>query len=183
MITQELLLKALDYNPDSGIFTWKFRDHDFPSVSKNARLSANIFNSLYAGTEARNVSTSKRSVTSYIHIKILNKTYKAHRLAFLYMEGYMPDEVDHLDHNGLNNKWSNLRASNSKDNCKNMPMQKSNKTGVIGVNWHQAAGKWQARAVDLDGNRIDLGRYDSFDDAVKARKDHEVKFKYYNNRD
>lgn len=183
MITQELLLKALDYNPDSGIFTWKFRDHDFPSVSKNTRLAANIFNSKYAGKNAGFIVKPAESGTCYIKIKIFGKDLSAHRLAFLYMEGYMPEEVDHIDHNGLNNKWSNLRASNSKDNSKNMPIQKSNKTGVIGVNWHKSAGKWQARAVDLDGNRIDLGRYDSFDDAVKARKEHEIKFKYYENRD
>ena len=99
------------------------------------------------------------------------------------MTGWAPEEVDHLDHDGTNNRWSNLRKSNNKDNSKNKPKQKSNKTGVIGVNWHKAAGKWQARAVDKNGKRIDLGRFDSFDDAVLARKTHEILFGYYEHRD
>jgi uncharacterized protein involved in tellurium resistance len=98
------------------------------------------------------------------------------------MEGEAPEEVDHLDHDGLNNKWLNLRASNNRDNSKNLPKQKSNKTGVIGVNWHNSAKKWQARAVDKNGIRVDLGRFDIFEDAVKARKEHEVKFGYYESR-
>lgn len=53
---------------------------------------------------------------------------------------------------------------------------------MIGVNWHKAAKKWQARAVNKEGKRIDLGRYDDFKLAVEARKKHEIEFGYYENR-
>lgn len=165
----------LNYDPISGIFTWRKRHGKGRSVS--------VFNALYAGMQAGSIVSSNKSKTNYIAIKINGKSYKAHRLAFLFMGENPPDEVDHLDHDGTNNKWENLRASNRFDNQKNLPIQKSNKTGVVGVNWHKAANKWQARAVDCSGKRIDIGRYDSFEDAVNARKKYEVEFKYYQNRD
>lgn len=178
-IDQDVLKALLTYDPETGVFTWNKRNISETTPNKRG---VNIFNKLYANTTAGNSFTPERSKTSYINIKIFNRTYKAHRLAFIYMEGKAPQQVDHEDHNGLNNKWENLRASNNRDNSKNLPKQKSNKTGVIGVNWHNSAKKWQARAVDHDGVRVDLGRYDSFEDAVKARKEHEVKFGYYENR-
>lgn len=170
----EFLNEILDYNKDTGIFTWKKR--------AGTGRSVNVFNALYAGTEAGSAVFSTRSKTNYIAIKILGKSYKAHRLAFIIMGRDLPEEVDHIDHDGTNNRWSNLRASNCLDNSKNLPIQKSNKTGVIGVNWHKAAKKWQARAVDTNGKRIDLGRYDCFQDAVDARRKHEKEFKYYEHR-
>jgi hypothetical protein len=170
----DFLKSTLSYCQFSGVFTWKKR-------AGNSK-SDNIFNSLFAGKNAGSVVSSARSKTSYIAIKINGDSYKAHRLAFLLMGFELPKAVDHIDNDGTNNKWSNLRASDCFDNSRNLPMQKSNKTGVIGVNWHKSAKKWQARAVDPSGKRIDLGRYDSFDDAVAARKKHEKEFKYYKNR-
>lgn len=178
-ITQDFLKETLYYNPIYGTFTWYYRQvgKHFPN-----HRSVAVFNSRFAGCPAGSILTSDKSATSYIAIKILGKSYKAHRLAFLIIEGYMPEEVDYLDHDGTNNIWSNLRASNNRDNSKNLPKQKSNKTGVIGVNWHSSAKKWHARAVDKNGVRVDLGRFDRFEDAVKARKEHEVKFGYYESR-
>ena len=173
-ISQEHLKSVLCYCSESGSFVWLARDARY-KIDK-------VFNSLYAGKIAGSILTSIRSKTSYIAIKIDGKSYKAHRLAFVYVTGCAPEQVDHIDNNGLNNSWENLRASNSKDNSKNLPIQKSNKTGVIGVNWHKSAKKWQARAVNLEGKRIDLGRFDVFEDAVLARKNHEIKFKYFEHR-
>ena len=174
-LSVSFVCSVLTYDPISGIFTWNKRHGEGRGV--------NIFNKLYAGLPAGSIVSSNKSKTSYIAIKINGKSYKAHRLAFLFMGENIPDEVDHLDHNGTNNKWSNLRPSNRLDNQKNLPRLKSNKTGVIGVNWHKSANKWQARAVDCNGKRIDLGRYDLFEDAVNARKKYEVVFKYYQNRE
>lgn len=179
-ITRDFLLEILTYNPLSGVFTWNCRN--VGNHFKNKR-AVGVFNALYSGSVAGSEVSSNKSATSYIAIKINGKSHKAHRLAFIYMTGDAPEEVDHIDHNGMNNKWTNLRPSDRKDNSKNIPKQKSNKTGVIGVNWHKAAKKWQARAVDKDGKRIDLGRFDNFEDAVEARKRHEISFGYYEHRD
>lgn len=176
MLTDKQYFQSLlDYDPISGSFTWKERE-------KTSR-SNNIFNSLFSGKRAGSVHSCKRSKTTYVAIKVGNKTYKAHRIAFILMTGYAPDQVDHIDTNGMNNAWANLRASDSKDNSKNLPMQTSNKSGCIGVNWHKAAKKWHARAVSKDGKRIDLGRYDDINQAIAVRKRYEKEFGYYEHRE
>lgn len=172
---QSTLQSLLHYEPATGVFTWKERT--------GGNKSDNIFNSLFAGKIAGSRVSTPRSKTSYVAIKLGGKMRKAHRLAFIYMTGSAPEQVDHIDHNGMNNVWSNLRASDSKDNARNLPLQKSNKTNVIGVNWHKAAKKWHVRAVNNDGVRVDLGRYDCFDRAVSVRKAYEVEFKYFDSRD
>ena len=171
---QEFFTCLLDYNQETGDLTWKHR----PPVNKENR----IFNALYAGKKVGAVVTSENSKTSYLQTRVKGKTYKNHRIIFAMMAGYMPEQVDHIDHNGLNNKWSNLRASNNRDNAKNLPMQKSNKSGCIGVNWHKAANKWQVRAVNNEGKRVDLGRFDNIEDAIRVRKSYEKEFGYYEHR-
>lgn len=58
---------------------------------------------------------------------------------------------------------------------------KSNKSGVVGVNWDKSRGKWQA-SLRFRGHKYNLGRFDSFDDAVDARKAAEKEiFGKYNN--
>ena len=174
VITRKDLLKTISYNPDTGLFLWNSRS--------GGTRGDNVFNALYAGKHAGNIVKVSRSKTSYMTIKVFGVTYKSHRLAFILMGCDLPEQVDHINHNGLDNRWENLRASNSSDNSKNLPIQKSNKTGVVGVNWHKSARKWQARAVDNNGKRIDLGRYDDFDRAVSVRKEYEIKFNYYEHR-
>lgn len=174
MDIQSYLNEKLSYNPETGFLTWKTR----PDTSKPNK----IFNSLYANKFAGFLKTSNKSKTAYLGLKIEGKSYSAHRAIFAMMAGYMPEEVDHIDHDGLNNKWSNLRASNSQDNSKNLPMQKSNKSGYVGVNWHKSAKKWQARANDKNGKRIDLGRYDNIEEAIAIRQKYEKEFGYYNHR-
>lgn len=176
MISEKEYFKSLlDYDPVSGSFTWKSR----PKTCK----SNNIFNSLFAGKKAGNVHGCKRSKTTYVAIKVCGKTYKAHRIAFIIMTGSAPEQVDHIDKNGMNNSWVNLRASDSKDNSRNLPMQTSNRSGFIGVNWHKAAKKWQARAVSREGKRVDLGRYDDINQAIAVRKQYEKEFGYYEYRE
>jgi hypothetical protein len=47
--------------------------------------------------------------------------------------------------------------------------------GFPGVHWSKASRKWRAR-ISVSGNRVSLGRFDSFEDAVAARKRAEVEF-------
>lgn len=159
------------YDSETGFLYWKYR--------QQSSRANNIFNALYAGKVVGSEKVGVNSKTPYLSTRIKGKHYFVHRIIFCMLHGYMPEQVDHIDHNGLNNKPENLRASNDKDNSRNLPMQKSNKSGHIGVNWHKPAKKWQARAVNENGKRIDLGRFDDIEDAISARKEHEIKFGYY----
>ena len=80
MLTQERLKQLLYYNPVTGIFTWR----------KNRTFTA------LKNTEAGRIASDK--YTYYRIIYIDNKPYKAHRLAFLYVNGCFPkDQIDHID--------------------------------------------------------------------------------------
>lgn len=49
---------------------------------------------------------------------------------------------------------------------------KSNKTGVVGVNWDKSRNKWQA-SIRFQGRKYNLGRFEDFEVAVKIRKEAE----------
>lgn len=72
----------------------------------------------------------------------------------------------------------------SPDNCRwatrteqqhNMRIYKTNKSGVAGVSWHKASGKWTAQ-IKIDGKRIYLGVFDNIPAAAEARKQGEIKY-------
>lgn len=95
MLTHKELLNILDYNKDTGIFTWK--------ISKGCKP---------AGSIAGWINES-----GYLYIFVNNKYYLQSRLAFYYMTGFMPScEIDHIDRNPRNNIWSNLREATSSQN-------------------------------------------------------------------
>lgn len=172
---QEYLHKLFIYEKETGFLYWRKREG-------NTRSDA-VFNSRFPGKKVGYIKKTARSKTTYIATFLDGKYQGLHRIVFAMHYGYMPEQVDHIDHDGTNNRIENLRASNNRDNSKNLPMQKSNKSGHIGVNWHKAAKKWQARAVDRNGKRIDLGRYDNIEDAIAIRKKYEKEFGYYQYRD
>jgi len=116
-LTQERLKEILHYNPETGIFT-NLKKKQGPNNTKQ---------------DAGWLDKS----TGYIRISIDNKTYRIHRLAFLYMEGYLPKEADHRDTNPLNNSWNNLRDCSKSQNSMNRNLRADNKTGHKGMSLHR----------------------------------------------
>lgn len=84
-------------------------------------------------------------------------------------------EVDHINHNKLDNRKSNLRPCKNSENGKNKKIMNTNISGEIGVSYKASLNKWQA-SITSDCKRIYLGVYSDFDDAVKARKEAEKKY-------
>ena len=158
-LTQEKLKELLDYAPANGVFVWKV---DRGKKVKKGDVAGSIDNH------------------GYWCIKIESKRYLAHRLAFLYMEGYFPEnQVDHIDRNRSNNEWKNLREVSQSCNMRNCKIRKTNKSGITGVCWHKKNNKWTA-TIRIHKKNIDLGRFDSLLDAAKARWNAEVKYGYPN---
>lgn len=54
------------------------------------------------------------------------------------------DDVDHIDHNGLDNQRQHLRLCTHGQNCANRRMQANNTSGLKGVCWNKEKCKWQA---------------------------------------
>lgn len=165
MITQERLKEILHYDPDTGVFTWKSRIGDPRKV--------NGFNTKYSGNPTGLIC----SQTKRCRVRIEGVLYLAHRLAFLYMTGSIPEFIDHKDNNPSNNKWFNLRSCDKTQNACNQSVRNDNKTGVKGVNWHRAIGKFNAQ-IQFKKKKYNLGYYDSLDEAsdvvrVKREELHE----------
>lgn len=83
--------------------------------------------------------------------------------------------VDHIDGNPLNNCRKNLRICTKFQNAQNHKTQKNNTSGHKGVWWHKNYSKWCVQ-IGCNNERIIIGYYDDFKEAVIARKDAELKY-------
>lgn len=162
-VTQEVVKDVLHYDPLTGLFTWK---EDRPLKYFESEWRQKIWKTKHGGKIAGYSAKDKRNY--YLNIKIFSVRYYAHRLAWLawlYMTGAWPvDGIDHLDGDGLNNKWENLREVDNKKNCWNQRKRGNNKSGVTGVYYDNTHGVWIASA----SNKY-LGRFTDKEDAVNCR--------------
>ena len=120
MLTQTRLKEVLDYNPETGIFTRKVKQ----SGVKQGQVSGSL------------------TREGYMVTSIDTKTYKCHRLAWLYITGMWPiGQIDHINGNRSANYFNNLRDVSKQKNIENQrKAQRSNKsTSVLGT-WKNGSG-------------------------------------------
>ena len=101
----------------------------------------------------------------YRQIMINDKLYLAHRLIFLFRRGYLPEFLDHIDGNRLNNDISNLREATRAQNNRNQKKHKSmngkpTSSDFKGVTWYKNTNKWMSY-IKIDGKHKYLGLYTS----------------------
>lgn len=144
MLTGSQLERLLYYDPDEGSWTWT-QHHSVVTQCK--------------GREAGNVRPD-----GYRTIRIGGVRYYSGRLAFLWMLGYWPEEVDHIDRDPSNDRWSNLREATSSDNKANSDRSALNTSGYRGVGFVKRTGKWR-----VDVNASYLGAYDTIEEAIIVR--------------
>lgn len=176
MPSKEFLDECLDYNEESGIFTWKKRPvHHF----KN-KAAMSTWNSRYSKTIAGNRWTDSKG-KSYIIISMCGTCIKAHRLAFQINNIDIDDlEVDHENGDGTDNRWSNLRVADRVKNTRNARKRSDNKSGVTGVSWAKSKCKWVSN-IASNGRQISLGSFFDKFEAIAARKSAEVRLGYHKN--
>jgi len=83
--------------------------------------------------------------------------------------------VDHINRDRLDNRRENLRYVTHSQNRFNASKNPSNKSGVKGVYWSKERQKWCVQ-ITVNWKKMHLGRFDNFDDAVKARKEAEERY-------
>lgn len=147
-LTQDRLRQILNYNPDTGVFTWV-----------EPRRGVQV------GRECGRLSKQH----GYRDIGIDMALYRAHRLAFLYMLGRWPQgDVDHVNQDKSDNRWVNLREATRAENSSNVEIGKRrNTSGFLGVVWEADRELWRAQ-IRIDGRKTNLGRFKVKEDAAVA---------------
>ena len=160
MITQAYLIERLDYNQETGVFTWKRK----PGNSR----TINSWNTRYSGTEAGTIRLSDNSDTLYYRfINLFDKPRRAHRLAWMYVYGEDAKLIDHIDGDGLNNKIENLRNTTSLINTRKGKIQTNNTSGFKGVSLRGDTNRWTARCKVGKAYKS-LGTFDTKEEAFDA---------------
>jgi len=133
------------YDPISGLLTWRIN-------TKGGGRAIPI------GTVAGStVQTGHRRVMLSINRDGKQRMYKAHRVIWLMMTGEWPRlEIDHIDGDGTNNAWANLRLATRSQNNMNKRMQSNNSSGFKGV--RRNGSGWSAQ-IWLDRKGIWLGTF------------------------
>lgn len=155
-ITQERLKELLYYNLKTGEFSW------------NAPVGKMRWGAP-AGTTRGD---------GYVRIGLNGSKYYAHQLAWLYVTGTWPEEIDHANRNPSDNRYRNLVAGTHRQNMRNRKVQTGSVTGIHGVTFNKTRKKWDVRINDEDKRRY-YG--DDFFEACCVRKAAENKLNYHEN--
>jgi len=138
-------------------------DEDFDWLSKWKWHYARRKKSGYA--ERGDCSGPKQKTIS-MHVAIMKRHKKWKR----------GREVDHINTCGCDNRKVNLRLATPGEQGVNIGRRSNNTSGVTGVYWSKASGKWRAY-IWVNGKEKHLGYYEDFDEAVEVRL--KAEFKYY----
>lgn len=153
MITAERLRELLDYDPETGIFTWRVS-------SRNYRVGDK------AGSQRKN----GRWLICVEHEKRMRSVW-----AFFWMTGQLPTQhIDHINRDPSDDRWANLRHCNRFENLHNMGLRKDNTSGYIGVH-KRTNGRYLAYTRTNEGKRIYLGHHPTAEEAARVRDAEAIK--------
>ena len=142
-ITQKQLKGVLNYDQDTGKFTWLKTMNGFVKAG-----------SLAGTTDSH----------GYTQIQVCKRLYLAHRLAWLYIYGKMPVlMIDHINGDRKDNRLANLREATNGQNRANSAPKHTHK----GVRWCETKRKWIAQ-ITANKKSIHLGTFANESDAEKA---------------
>jgi hypothetical protein len=139
MLSHAELLATINYDPDTGAFT-------------------NLAGVRLEGPIAK----------GYLSVRVLGRTYYAHRLAWFYVFGEWPPRgTDHVDTNRKNNAIANLRPATKSQNGYNRGAPSNSTTGLKGASFDKFTGRFVAR-LKVRGRCLNLGRFDTAEEANAA---------------
>jgi hypothetical protein len=146
MLTQARLQEVLRYEPETGEFFWRV-----PRGRPD-----------YIGKRAGWITS-----TGYRGIMIDDRSYQAHRLAWLYVYGAFPESaIDHKNRQRVDNRITNLRLASTSQNSANGKSRLSH-GGLKGAYWFGRYKKWSS-VVSCNGKRHFLGYFATAEEAHAA---------------
>lgn len=154
MLTAERLREVLDYNPETGVFTWRV-------IRKGVTVGSR------AGTPH-----SK----GYRTIRIDYVAHYEHVLAWLHTHGVRPtDQLDHRNRVRNDNRLSNLRPATGGENNQNVGLLPRNTSGHPGVSWDRRRDKWAVR-IGIQGRQKHVGYFTDLEEAAEAYRVAKAKY-------
>lgn len=141
-LTAARLRELLEYDPDTGVFTWR----------SNGRV---------AGCPTGNYGRTQITVDGVARY--------AARLAWLYVHDEWPaGQVDHINGDRTDHRIANLRVLTNAQNKQNTRRAYANNgSGLLGVHHDKRNGRWRARIM-VDGRSRSLGYHDTPEEAHAA---------------
>jgi len=179
-IDVEFMRSLLEYDPDTGILTWKERE-------ANSRVNK-MLNTRYANKRAGSINIRKNPYP-YISRRLVftrngkRTVYLEHRVVWAIHYGSdIPEgfQIDHINGDTCDNRIINLRLADNVDNARNTSIRSNSTSGVIGVNFVKQQQKWKAR-IKVRGTSIHLGLFTRKEDAIEARKKAEIEYSFHEN--
>lgn len=158
------LAQCLSYDELTGYLTWKERPRShFPSDRVFSKFN-NEFAGRTAGVADHGYIRLGLTVEGKCH------SLYAHRAAWCLKTGLWPSMfIDHVNGEGTDNKWGNLREATLQQNLRNVPVRSHSKTGIKGVRVRKD-GIFEAR-ISLNKKTVYLGAFpDSFSASMAFAK-------------
>jgi hypothetical protein len=142
---------------DTNHITKEYLQSIFKYEDGNLYWKKSPFWSIEAGSKAGTLT--KRG---YTNIFIKRRTYKLHRLVYMFHYGYFPKCIDHIDGNPANNFIENLREATIAENQLNARLRINSKSKIKCVSWESKTEKWRVRMM-VNGACKYFGEYKDLD--------------------
>jgi hypothetical protein len=112
------------------------------------------------------IRPTRKGNVSYVYIHLHGHEHSGHRVIWKYMTGEWPvGFVDHINLDGTDNRWANLREATKSQNGANRRIAKHNKIGWKGV--RERRGRYRAE-ITFQGHTHQLGTFDTTAEAHAA---------------
>lgn len=147
---QKRLIELFNFDPGTGQFTYK-------------RTRGKVGIGAVAG--------SLNKAHGYREIMLDYKSYRAHRLVWVWCFGeWPPVSIDHINGQKDDNRPANLRLANANQNNANIGLTARNTSGIKGVSQKKGRTRWQA-FIRYQGRTKFIGSFPTPDQAAAAYRE------------
>lgn len=159
--------RGIDMSESSEPFRWIEL-----TKGKRAKVSHEDFEALSAWSWSASESHGRKSVALRGVARGDGRSTMTMHRQIMGLTAFDGLEVDHINHDTLDNRRTNLRVVSPGANKRWQPAR-GGSSNFVGVTWDSNRGKWRAQ-IQVDGRVKNLGRFDS-EIAAAAARDQYVK--------